>query len=60
MFTENALGSGSSHSMRAYVSGSDIGVEFSDLRWTDSNGTTHSTFETKCTEFYLSGTIVYK
>ena len=59
LFGNNTLNS-TLHSMAAYVSGSNIGVKFSTTRFTDTNGTTNSTFETKCTEFYLSGTIVYK
>ncbi len=59
LFGNNTLNS-TLHSMAAYVSGSNIGVEFSTTRFTDKNGTTNSAFETKCTEFYLSGTIVYK
>lgn len=59
LFGNNTLNS-TLHSMDAYISGSDIGVEFSTTRFTDSNGTTQGAFETKCTEFYLSGSIIYK
>ncbi len=42
------------------ISGSTLNFEVHTIRGAESNGTTKGMFQTKCTEFYLSGTVTYK
>ncbi len=48
------------HRTNSYIENGTLSFEFSTIRGSNSNGTTNSTYETKCTEFYLSGSIIYK
>lgn len=52
--------SASTHSIKTTITNSTLSFSFATDRGSASKGTTQGTFQTKCTEFYLSGPIIYK